>query len=50
MYCRDLTADYDEVSVVSGPLFLPEEDQDSGKRYVKYEVSNETIISLYGSH
>lgn len=39
MFCRDLTADYDEVRVISGPLFLPEEDKDSGKSFVKYEVS-----------
>ena len=39
MYCRDLTKRHNEVSITSGPLFLPEKDNESGKRFVKYEVS-----------
>ena len=39
-YCRDLTKSYDSVNVISGPLFLPEEDEASGKKIVKYEVSS----------
>ena len=38
MFCRDLTNVYDEVRVVSGPLFLLEEDNTTGKSLVKYEV------------
>ena len=39
MYCRDLSNRFEQVHVITGPLFLPELDQESGKTYVKYEVS-----------
>jgi len=35
---RRLTKWFDEVYVVTGPLFLPEHDAESGKNFVKYEV------------
>ena len=38
-YCRELTKRYAEVSIISGPLFLPEKDEKTGKSYVRYEVS-----------
>ena len=37
-YCRELTKRYAEVSVISGPLFLPYKDEKTGKSYVRYEV------------
>ena len=40
-YCRELTKRYTEVSVISGPLFLPEKDEKTGKSYVRYEVSSD---------
>lgn len=36
MYCRDLTKKFSDVFVISGPVFLPSEE--NGKRYMKYEV------------
>lgn len=39
MYCRDLSNRFEQVHVITGPLFSPELDQESGKTYVKYEVS-----------
>lgn len=36
---------YDEVRVVSGPLFLVEEDNTTGKSLVKYEVGTATNIN-----
>ena len=38
MFCRSLLKQFKEVHIMSGPLFLPEIDQDSGKKYIKYEV------------
>jgi len=37
MYCRKLTKSFDDVNVISGPLFLPEKAED-GKKFVKYQV------------
>ncbi len=37
-YARDLTKIYHHVTVVTGPLFLPVFEKDTGKYYVKYEV------------
>ena len=39
MYCRDLTKHFQDVWIVSGPLALPEE-QDDGKRMVTYQVAS----------
>ena len=47
MFCRDLTNVYDEVRVVSGPLFLVEEDNTTGKSLVKYEVGIATNSVTY---
>ena len=44
-YCRKLTKKYKEVSIVSGPLYLPETDPSSGKKFVKYEVSENVKYS-----
>ena len=35
-YCRGLTKRYSSVYIVSGPLYLPK--QEDGKKIVKYEV------------
>ena len=35
-YCRSLTKRYSNVYIVSGPLYLPKEED--GKNVVKYEV------------
>lgn len=36
-YCRSLAKRYSDVYIVSGPLYLPKEED--GKKIVKYEVS-----------
>lgn len=36
-YCRSLAKRYSDVYIVSGPLYLPK--QEDGKKIVKYEVS-----------
>ena len=36
VYCRGLTKRYSSVYIVSGPLYLPK--QEDGKKIVKYEV------------
>ena len=43
MFCRRLVENFEEVHIISGPLFLPETDHDSGKKYIRYEVSRETL-------
>jgi len=47
-YCRTLTKRYENVYVVSGPLFLSEDD-DLNKKYVKYQVlgSNEVAVPTH---
>ena len=35
-YCRHLTRRYSDVYVISGPLYLPQEE--NGNRVVKYQV------------
>ena len=37
-YCRKLTENYDDVYVVSGPLYLPAKE--NGEWFVKYKVIN----------
>lgn len=37
-YCRDLTKRFDEVSVITGPLFLPGINQTPDKSFVQYQV------------
>ena len=38
IYCRELSAKFSEVRVISGPLMMPNVNEDD-KQYVKYEVS-----------
>lgn len=38
IYCRDLTNNFTDVRVISGPLMLQNTEEGS-KRFVKYEVS-----------
>lgn len=38
MYCRELTKRFEDVWIVSGPLTLPQTDDD-GKKRVTYQVS-----------
>ncbi|EDO41220.1 predicted protein, partial [Nematostella vectensis] len=46
-YCRYLTKHYSDVHVVTGPLFLPsEEDENGGKKFVKYEVIGDNNVAV----
>ena len=47
IYCRDLTKTYKDVWVLSGPLILPNVEED-GKKYVKYQVRSSK--SFKGTH
>lgn len=38
IFCKNLVERYDDVYVYSGPLYLPYTDEDTKKKYVKYEV------------
>jgi endonuclease G len=44
-YVRDLTKEYHQVHVITGPLYLPYTDSD-GKRYVKYQVIGENDVAV----
>ena len=37
-YCRKLAEKYSNVFVLSGPLFVPEKDSRSGKKFINYQV------------
>ncbi|KAF9915525.1 nuclease [Lobosporangium transversale] len=37
-FCRNLTKKYSDVYVITGPLYLPQQDPTNGKFFVKYEV------------
>lgn len=37
-YCRKLAEKYSNVFVLSGPLFVPENDPRSGKKFINYQV------------
>ena len=39
IYCRDLTKTYKDVRIISGPLMLPKEDVEGGRKRVSYFVS-----------
>ncbi len=47
LYCRKLTGHYDEVTIITGPLFLPERRKagEGGKerKYVTYEVTRHCV-------
>ena len=45
-YCRELTQRYAEVRIISGPLFLPERDESTGKSFVRYEVSSSELHTI----
>ena len=45
IYCRDLTKSYKDVRIVSGPLMLPKEKVEDGKRMVSYPVSTTDIYT-----
>ena len=44
-HVRDLTKDYQNVYVVSGPLYLPNIEE-NGRRFVKYEVIGPNDVSV----
>jgi len=44
-HARDLTKVYEVVEVVSGPLYLPEQDKD-GRRYVRYQVIGQNDVAV----
>lgn len=44
-YVRDLTKTYQDVFVITGPLYLPYQDID-GKHYVKYQVLGENNVAV----
>lgn len=46
-HIRDLVMEYgyDSVDVITGPLFLPHEEED-GKRYVKYQVIGDNDVAV----
>ena len=43
MYCRELTERFEDVWVVSGPLTLPQTNDD-GKKSVTYQVGTGLIV------
>ncbi|XP_071102162.1 nuclease EXOG, mitochondrial-like [Haliotis cracherodii] len=45
MYCRDLTKKFKDVRVISGPVTLPEVEED-GKLYVTYEVIGKSQVAV----
>lgn len=45
MFCRDLARRFEDVHVISGPLFLPR-TEDDGKKYVKYQVIGEGEVAV----
>jgi endonuclease G, mitochondrial len=44
-HVRDLTTDYQNVYVITGPLYLPKREKD-GKCYVKYQVIGQNDVSV----
>jgi endonuclease G, mitochondrial len=43
-YARDLTRQHESVTVISGPLYLPIEE--NGRRFVKYEVIGDNDVAI----
>lgn len=44
-HIRELTKHFDVVHIITGPLFLPEEEND-GKKYVKYQVIGKNDVAV----
>lgn len=44
-HVRDLTKEYQNIYVLTGPLYLPQQEAD-GKRYVKYQVIGPNDVSV----
>jgi endonuclease G len=44
-HVREMTKSYTKVYVITGPLFLPEKDND-GKKYVRYQVIGENNVAV----
>merc|ERR1712062_713093 len=45
-YVRSSTKIYRNVYVCTGPLYLPKQDQDDGKNYVKYQVIGKNNVAV----
>ena len=45
-YVRSSTKIYRNVYVCTGPLYLPKQDQDNGKNYVKYQVIGKNNVAV----
>lgn len=46
MYCRHLASLHGNVNITTGPLYLPYKDEESGKRFVKYEVIGPNSVAV----
>ena len=49
-FVRGLTKKFDDVYVISGPLFLPKFDAQEGKHFVKYEVLGDPPNTAVPTH
>ena len=45
-HVRHLVEEHGKIKVVTGPLFLPEQSEENGKRYVSYEVIGKSSIAV----
>ena len=49
IFCRELAARYHEVRLITGPLFLPQDNNDEeekDKSFIHYEVNTCDVISV----
>ena len=47
MKCRQLAKEtYDDVEIISGPLWIPEATDENGKRFVRYEVIGKNDVAV----
>uniref|UniRef100_UPI003AAF650C nuclease EXOG, mitochondrial-like n=1 Tax=Centroberyx gerrardi TaxID=166262 RepID=UPI003AAF650C len=46
MYCRELTQRFQDVWVVSGPLVLPREEEEDGRKMVSYQVIGKDDVAV----
>ncbi|XP_071392903.1 nuclease EXOG, mitochondrial-like isoform X2 [Centroberyx affinis] len=46
MYCRELTQRFQDVWVVSGPLVLPREEEEDGRKMVSYQVIGKDAVAV----